>query len=96
MQWQSGRNAALCNHSPVCFCKTSDDLEERLIRIQGAVETAEYHCTVMLHEQKQEWQSLLLPYRKQQKLNNARDGQILPGSVLGDGNPLISLICPII
>lgn len=67
--------------------KRLDDLEERLIRIQGAVETAEYHCTVMLHEQKQEWQSLLLPYRKQQKLNNARDGQILPGSVLGDGNP---------
>ena len=29
------------------------------------------------------------------KLNNARDGQILPGSVLGDGNPFISLICPI-
>ena len=67
--------------------KRLDDLEERLIRIQGALETAEYHCTVMLHEQKQEWQSLLLPYRKQQKLNNARDGQILPGSVLGDGNP---------
>lgn len=67
--------------------KKPGELEERLIQIQGTVETAEYHCTVMLHEQKQEWQSLLLPYRRQQKLNNARDGQILPGSVLGEGNP---------
>lgn len=64
-----------------------EELEERVTKIQSAVETAEYHCTVLLHEQKQEWQSLLLPYKRQQKLSNARDGQILPGSAISDGNP---------
>lgn len=67
--------------------KKMDDLEDRLIQIRSAVETAEYHCTVMLHEQKLEWQSMLLPYKEQQKLINHRDGQILPCSVIGDGNP---------
>ena len=66
---------------------TIEKLEERLTRIQGAIETSEYHATVLLHEQKQEWQSLLLPYQRQQKQINAREGQILPSSVLGDGNP---------
>ena len=67
--------------------KKLDELEERVTKIQSAVETAEYHCTVLLHEQKQEWQALLLPYKRQQKLSNARDGQILPGSAISDGNP---------
>ena len=67
--------------------KRLEKLEERVTKIQSAVETAEYHCTVLLHEQKQEWQSLLLPYKRQQKLSNARDGQILPGSAISDGNP---------
>ena len=67
--------------------KKLDELEDRVTKIQSAVETAEYHCTVLLHEQKQEWQALLLPYKRQQKLSNARDGQILPGSAISDGNP---------
>ena len=67
--------------------KRLEELEERITKIQSAVETAEYHCTVLLHEQKQEWQALLLPYKRQQKLSNARDGQILPGSAISDGNP---------
>lgn len=46
--------------------KRLEKLEERVTKIQSAVETAEYHCTVLLHEQKQEWQSLLLPYKRQQ------------------------------
>lgn len=67
--------------------KRLEELEERITKIQSAVETAEYHCTILLHEQKQEWQALLLPYKRQQKLSNARDGQILPGSAISDGNP---------
>ena len=51
--------------------KKLDELEERVTKIQSAVETAEYHCTVLLHEQKQEWQALLLPYKRQQNMSIA-------------------------
>ena len=70
--------------------KRLEKLEERVTKIQKCVETAEYHCTVLLHEQKQEWQSLLLPYNGSKKLSNARDGQILPGSAISDGIHLTS------
>lgn len=67
--------------------KRLEKLEERVTKIQSAVETAEYHCTVLLHEQKQEWQSLLLPYKRQQNCRMHETVRFFPGSAISDGNP---------
>lgn len=82
-----GETVRLLTIRIVVSAHTLQELEQRTRDVQEIVEAAEYHCTVCLHEQKMEWQSLLLPYAAQQQLINHRAGQAVTSSVLAAGNP---------
>lgn len=60
-------------------------LESRVEEIMRTLD--DYKGAVCLNEQKQEWLSLYMPYREQQKLNNARYGQPLVSEAVAAGNP---------
>lgn len=68
-----------------CSQPTLDSLERQVNEIMKKLEANGYKATVLLGEQKEEWQSLFLPLSEQRKLRNRRDGMDIQAEALGLG-----------
>lgn len=68
-----------------CSQPTLEALEKQINDILRKLESNGYKATVLLGEQKEEWQSLFLPMSEQRKLRNRRDGMDIQAEALGLG-----------
>jgi hypothetical protein len=64
---------------------TIDSLEKQVNDILKNIESEGYVGTVLLGEQKEEWQSLFLPLNEQRRLRNRREGMDIQAEALGLG-----------
>lgn len=64
---------------------TVDSLEKQVNDILKKIESEGYVGTVLLGEQKEEWQSLFLPLNEQRRLRNRREGMDIQAEALGLG-----------
>lgn len=64
---------------------TLNELEKKEERILNRLDS--YKGAVMLNEQKQEWKALHLPYKEQQKFDNARIGIPMLDEAIAAGDP---------
>ncbi|MFQ7233594.1 MAG: ATPase, partial [Enterococcus hulanensis] len=64
---------------------TIDSLEKQVNDILKKIESEGYVGTVLLGEQKEEWQSLFLPLNEQRRLRNRREGMDIQAEALGLG-----------
>lgn len=69
------------------FDKVLEKLQERTANVITNIESRGYKATVFLEENGWEWQSLLLPYSKQQDLPNRRRCRSLSSEALAAGYP---------
>ena len=65
--------------------KTKAELEKRQAEILNKLD--EYKGSIMLNEQKYEYQAMFLPYKKQQELPNARLGIPILDEAIAAGDP---------
>lgn len=65
--------------------KTKAELEKRQAEILNKLD--EYNGSIMLNEQKYEYQAMFLPYKKQQELPNARLGIPILDEAIAAGDP---------
>lgn len=67
--------------------RTWVELEEKAQNIMTPLETSGYRPTIFLNENKNEWKSMYLPYKKQQENTFSVPGQPLSSVAVGYGNP---------
>ena len=64
---------------------TLEELEKQVNVVLGTLNSDGYDGTVLLGEQKEEWQSMFLPLSEQRKLRNHREGMDIQAEALGLG-----------
>lgn len=64
---------------------TQESLETKISQIQKDLDNKGFQGTVHIAEQKEEWQSILLPYTEQRMLINHREGLEIQSEALGVG-----------
>ena len=64
---------------------TLEALEKQVNIVLGTLNSDGYDGTVLLGEQKEEWQSMFLPLSEQRKLRNRREGMDIQAEALGLG-----------
>ena len=60
-------------------------MEKQVNIVLGTLNSDGYDGTVLLGEQKEEWQSMFLPLSEQRKLRNRREGMDIQAEALGLG-----------
>lgn len=67
--------------------KTEEELKDRVTKTMEHLESNNFRATVFLNEEEYEYQSLFLPYEKQLKLPNRRQGKEIPSTALAASLP---------
>ncbi len=84
---QGGEIVKMCHVRIFFYDFSIDELEKRIGDTKKELNGMNHKTTIYLFQTKQEWLSLFTSYDQQTKINNTRQGVLLPSSSIGGGVP---------